>query len=47
MNLIIENYTRMKGKLAISCAANSLWMTKPILLKTTFIDLGDTLLLFI
>jgi len=35
----------MKGKRAATCAANPFWMTKPILLKTTSIDLGDTTLL--
>jgi hypothetical protein len=31
----------MEGKQATSCAANSFWMTKPILLNTTSRDLGD------
>jgi hypothetical protein len=43
--LIYNDYTWVNGKRATSCAANHFWMTKPILLKTTFIDLGETTLL--
>ena len=35
----------MQGKRATSCAANSFWMAKLILLNTTSWDLGDTTLL--
>jgi hypothetical protein len=37
----------MKGEWIASCAANFFCMTKPILLKATFVDLKDTLLLCI
>jgi hypothetical protein len=43
-NLFILNCW-VNGKRATSCATNHFWMTKPILLKTTFIDLGETTLL--
>jgi hypothetical protein len=35
----------VKGKWATSCAANPFWIAKPIFLKTTSIDLGETTLL--
>jgi hypothetical protein len=34
------NYTLMEGKRTISSAANPFWMVKPIILNTTFKDLG-------
>jgi len=40
-------YTWIWGKHAISCAARPFWMTKSIIVNTTFMDLGDITLLCI
>jgi hypothetical protein len=37
----------VKDKRATSCATNPFWIAKPILLKTTSIDIGKTTLTFL
>ena len=39
--MILVQYISIEGKWATSCAASPFWIAKPILLKTTFVDLGD------
>jgi hypothetical protein len=43
--IFFQKDNKLKGKWATSCAANPFWMAKPILWKTTSIDLGETTLL--
>jgi hypothetical protein len=41
VNILLNNYTWIKGRRTTSCAAKPFWIAKPNLWKTTFIDLGD------